>query len=190
MLVRAHASCPILRSRCVADGLSQVVSSENSPHPDDGEQIQSRSPAAAVLAVARLQDVLRGARQRPNCRRGPLLLLPGGHSQQAGDADKIAAELQAKLKETFKEAQSRVANGRRRDPDGKALPGSKIRVEGEQKFPYRNQEDKKNKASAELPADLRVVDVRRSDYVVLVGWRAPTSVDGRRRSVQETRSSS
>jgi hypothetical protein len=100
-----------------------------------------------------------------------LAAVPG----KPGDAENLAKELQAKLKETFKDTPDEWEGVDVESPSGNAVQWKKIRVEGEQSFRY----DVQNQTAPRiLPGIFELWLCDKSDYIVLVGWRVPTAIQG------------
>ncbi len=102
-------------------------------------------------------------------------MLPGGPARAERDAEKLATELQAQLKEKFKDAPDAWDPIDAATPEGKALQWKKIRVVGDQPFLVRVAD---KTVSQSMPGIFELWLHSGSDYIVLVGWRAPTSVEG------------
>ncbi len=100
-----------------------------------------------------------------------LAALPGN----PGDAENLARELQAKLKETFKDAPDQWETVDVESPSGNPIQWKKIRVEGEQPFHYV---ERAKPISGNLPGMFELWMCEKDNYTVLVGWRVPTIVQG------------
>ena len=94
---------------------------------------------------------------------------------KAGDSENLAKELQAKLKETFKDTPDQWETVDVDSPSGNPIQWKKIRVEGEQPFRYM---DNFKPVNGNLPGMFELWMCDRSGYIVLVGWRVPTLVQG------------
>ena len=152
---------------------------EISPHPDDGERVRADRIQPPFLKLDGFRMCYEGRGNDPNAGVVNFYCYLWAIPSKAGEADKIAADIQTKLNDAFKESKAEWQSVDAATPDGKALSWRKIRVEGPQKFAhYRNQEDKNNKASAEFPAIFELWMFDTQEYVVLIGWRSPTSVVG------------
>ena len=82
------------------------------------------------------------------------------------------------LKEKFKEAPETWETVDAQSPDGKALQWKKIRIEAEQPFRFKDPTANGALASKNLPGIFELWMYDANDYVVLVGWRTPSAIDG------------
>ena len=92
-----------------------------------------------------------------------------------GDADKLAAELATQLNDKFKDAKAEWEPIDAYSPDGKAKAWKKIRITGEQDFFVNTGQKEEVK---KLPGIFELWMCNAPDWIVLVGWRTPTSIDG------------
>jgi hypothetical protein len=99
-----------------------------------------------------------------------LAVVPG----KAGDADKLAAELQAELKKKFPSTPDSWEPVQADTQDGSYIAWKKIRVTADQSFVVQVT----GAVPTDLPGDFELWIHELPDYVVLVGWRAPSSIDG------------
>jgi hypothetical protein len=144
-----------------------------SRHGDDGGQISPQRlqppfvelPGLKLCYESRIDDPAGGGKLPFYCY---IAAVP------QGNADKIAADLQAKLKETFNNAPAEWTNVDAKTPEDKGLPWRKIRIAAEQPFLVRGEKTE----SKNLPGifELWIHDAK--DYVVIIGWRTPASIDG------------
>jgi hypothetical protein len=147
---------------------------ENSPHPEDGAKISPDRVEPPFLPLPGFKLCYEGhvdtAEGRP-----PFYCYLAAVPSKAGDAQKLAADLQAKLKAKFKDTPEEWENVDAITPEGGGLPWKKIRVTGEQPFRVR---EAAGIAPKNLPGVFELWMHDAGDYLVLVGWRAPTSVEG------------
>jgi hypothetical protein len=147
---------------------------ETSPHKDDGEVINPDRVQPPFLKLPGFKLCYEGTVPQDGVKLPHYIYLATVPSQ-AGDADKLASQLQSQLKEAFPDAPDTWDRVDVDTPNGFSIPWRKIRVEGDQMFRVKNAgkvEERKLPATFELW--LRDAD----NYVVLVGWRAPKSIEG------------
>jgi hypothetical protein len=95
---------------------------------------------------------------------------------KAGDADLIAKDLHEKLKETFKDTpEFEVIDAD--TPSGKPVQWKKLRITADQPFKVLNPSTRKM-AAQNLPAIFELWVCDKTDYVVLMAFRAPVAVEG------------
>jgi hypothetical protein len=136
-----------------------------------------------------------GGRIKPDRANPPFLNIPGlrltyeGTSTDAthgqlpfycyvgvvpnGDVNKLSTELQARLKETFKDTPEQWENVDATTPADTAVSWRKIRVEGDQPFYTTSQAE-----PLVLPGIFELWLHQAEGYAVLVGWRTPKSIEG------------
>ena len=146
---------------------------ENSAHPEDGARISPDrfQPPFLPLPGAKVcyESHLLGAKLLPYyCY---LAAVPA----QPGDADKLADQLLTKLKEKFKETPEAWEAVDAVMPSTKSIQWKKIRVTADQPFLVA---DGQKVAPEILPGIFELWLHDAPGYVVLVGWRAPASVEG------------
>jgi hypothetical protein len=147
---------------------------ENSPHPEDGPKISPDrvQPPFLPLPGFKLcyESHVESAEGRP-----PFYCYLAAIPSKPGDAQKLASDLQAKLKAKFKDAPDAWEDVDANTPENKGLPWKKMRVTGDQSFHVR---DPAGLAVKDLPGVFELWMHDAGDYIVLVGWRAPTSIEG------------
>jgi hypothetical protein len=149
--------------------------SENSPHPEDGAKISPDRVEPPFLPLPGFK-LCYEAHVETAEGRPPFYCYLAAVPSKAGDAQKLAADLQAKLKTKFKDTPEAWENVDANSPEGTGLPWKKIRITGEQ--PFRVREAAGGIASKNLPGVFELWMYEAADYVVLVGWRAPTAIEG------------
>jgi hypothetical protein len=149
---------------------------ENSAHPQDGPKINPERVQPPFLPLPGFKLCYEGTGQDPQMGKVPFYCYLAAIESRPGEADKLAADLQAKLKEKFKETPDAWELCDAPAPDGKSLQWKKIRVVAEQPFLVRGAENKI--VSKNLPGIFELWMYSTQDYTVLVGWRTPSSIEG------------
>ncbi len=151
---------------------------EDSKHKADGGKIAEDRVQPPFLKLPGFKICYEGqADDQTPVKRYPyycyLAVVPG----KAGDAESLAKELQAKLKETFKDTPDEWEGVDVEAPSGNAVQWKKIRVEGEQTFRFQlNGQGPVAPRNLQGIFELWLCD--KTDYTVLVGWRVPTAIQG------------
>jgi hypothetical protein len=148
---------------------------ETSAHPQDGPKINAERLQPPFLPLPGFKLCYEGTGQDPQLGKVPFYCYLAAVPARAGDADKLATELQTQLKEKFKDAPDAWDVTDAAAPDGKSLQWKKIRVVGDQPFLVRVAD---KTVSQNLPGIFELWLCNGPDYIVLVGWRTPTSVEG------------
>jgi hypothetical protein len=86
--------------------------------------------------------------------------------------------LQAKLKETFKDTPDEWEVIDADTPTDKPVQWKKLRVTGDQPFRFRDNASQKV-VSQNLPGIFELWICDKTDYVVLMAWRVPVSIEGK-----------
>lgn len=149
---------------------------EDSKHKKDGGKIAEDrvQPPFLKLPGFKLCYEAFGNDQTP-AKQYPFYCYLAAVPGTAADAENLAKELQATLKQTFKDTPDAWEGVDVEAPSGNAVQWKKIRVEGEQSFRY----DVQNKtAPRTLPGIFELWMCEKSGYIVLVGWRVPTAIQG------------
>lgn len=94
---------------------------------------------------------------------------------EGGDATAISNDLLTKLKETFKDAPEAWDRVDARSPQDRAVPWKKVRVLGDQPFRPGGEESEPRP----LPGIFELWIHEADKYVVIVGWRTPTAIEGK-----------
>lgn len=147
---------------------------EDSAHPIDGEIIDPDRLQPPFLRLPGFKICYEGFCTDPGVGRLPYYCYLAAVPGKPGDAEDLATELQAKLKEKFKDAPDEWDVVDAESPDGKAIQWKKLRVQGDQSFRFL----KDQKLSHELPGIFEIWICEKSDYTVMVAWRAPVSIQG------------
>jgi hypothetical protein len=147
---------------------------ENSSHKDDGAVINPDRLQPPFLKLPGFKLCYEGTNTTGTttlpfyCYLAALPAVPG-------DADKIAAQLQAQLKKAFPETTAEWQGVDADTPDGKYLHWRKIHVEGVQPFQVKTN----NKVDTQkLPGIFELWIYDADGYIVLIAWRTPTAVQG------------
>jgi hypothetical protein len=149
---------------------------EGSEHPDDKGKIAPDRLQPPFLPLPGFKLCYEGMADDPQLgAKAPFYCYLAALPAKPGDADKMAADLQAQLKAKFKETPAEWDALDALTPDGKALQWKKIRVVAEQPFRVRSGEQV---ASKNVPGIFELWLYDAHEYIVLVGWRAPSSIEG------------
>ena len=143
----------------------------DSGHSDDGGRIKPDRLQPPFLPLPGLKLCYEGASPDPGGGTLPFYCYVAVVPK--GDAAKLQTELQAALKTTFPETPDTWESVDAKTPEEKAVPWKKIRVEGEQPFFAGPQ-----KKPTMMPGIFELWIHGADDYVVLVGWRTPKSIEG------------
>lgn len=149
---------------------------EDSSHPIDGATIDPDRVQPPFLKLPGFK--LCYETNLPDPERGsvPVYCYLGAVPGKAGDADLIAKDLHDKLKETFKDTpEFEVVDAD--TPTGKPVQWKKLRITADQPFKVLDLSTRKMVAQ-KLPAIFELWVCDKTDYVVLMAFRAPTSVEG------------
>ena len=165
---------------------------ETSPHKDDGAVIHPDRVQPPFLKLRGFKVCYEGTVTQDNLKLPHYVYLAAVPSQ-AGDADKLAAQIQADLTKAFpKPDDAKADDAAAAEPEQQAPEPTweqvdvdtpqgvyshwrKIRVEGDQTFRVRNSgkvEEQK------LPGIFELWLHDTDNYLVLVGWRTPKSIEG------------
>jgi hypothetical protein len=147
---------------------------EDSAHPIDGPKVHPDRLQPPFLELPGFKICYEGLCNDPSVGRLPYYCYLAAVPGKPGDAENLAKELQAKLREKFKDAPDEWSVVDAETPDGKAVQWKKIRVQGVQPFRFL----KDQKMSHDLPGIFELWICEKADYIVMVGWRSPESVQG------------
>jgi hypothetical protein len=150
--------------------------SEDSKHARDGERINPDRFQPPFVKIPGMKLCYEGTGTDPQFGPIGFYCYLAAVPARPGDADKIAAEIQAELKQKLKETPDQWSSLDATTPDGKALQWKRIRVECDQPFFVLGMDGKTE--SKDVPAIFELWMYAAPDYVVFVGWRSPKSVDG------------
>jgi hypothetical protein len=145
----------------------------DSPHPLDGPKINPQRVQPPFLEIPGLKVCYEGTFDLEG-RRLPFYCYLAAVPGKAGDADKLAAELQAELKKKFPSTPDGWEDVQADTQDGSYIAWKKIRVTADQSFLVQVT----NPVPTDVPGDFELWIHELPDYVVLVGWRSPSSIDG------------
>jgi hypothetical protein len=154
---------------------------EDSPHSEDGPKIRPDRLQPPFLQIPGLKICYEGKATDAQLNgKLPFFCYLGAMAAKPGDADALAADLAEKLKQKFKDAPAEWQNIDAKTPDDKAMTWRKIRVEGDQEFPTRRGASKDGVpiVTETFPGVFELWMYDAGQYVVLVGWRAPKSIEG------------
>ncbi|HEX3727153.1 MAG TPA: hypothetical protein VHV08_12955 [Pirellulales bacterium] len=153
---------------------------EDSPHGDDGPKIRPDRFQPPFLQIPGMKICYEGMANVGAAGKIPFTCYLAAVPAKPGDADKLAADLLEKLQQTFKDAPKEWQNIDAVAPDGKAQPWKKVRVVGDQPFPANSGRiaDGKKVTTEVMPGIFELWLYDAQDYIVLIGWRAPTAADG------------
>lgn len=146
----------------------------SSAHEDDGAAINPDRLQPPFLKLPGFKLCYEGT-HTDGATKLPFYCYLAALPAQPGDADRLATQLQAQLKQTFPETPDDWATVDADAPSGFSVHWRKIRVEGEQSFRVKTgiQVEAQNMAGI---FELWIHDA--DDYIVLIGWRTPKSIEG------------
>jgi hypothetical protein len=166
---------------------------ESSPHKDDGAVISPDRVQPPFLKLPGFKMCYEGTVTQDNLKLPHYIYLAALPSQ-AGDADKLAAQLQTELKNAFsKPDNAKGDDAAQAPPEQQAAEPTweqvdvdtprggvfshwrKIRVEGDQMFRVKNSGKIEEQR---LPGVFELWLHDANNYLVLVGWRTPKSIEG------------
>ncbi len=148
---------------------------EDSAHPEDGAKINADRVQPPFLTLPGFKTCYEGHVNDFNNNRVPFYCYLAAVPAKPGDAETLAGELLAQLKEKFKDAPMTWEDAQPDTPEGKPMPWKKIRVTGDQ--PFHVSATGKNEVM-NMPGNFELWMHDAPDYIVLVAWRAPAAVDG------------
>ncbi|MEX0678220.1 MAG: hypothetical protein WD063_14160 [Pirellulales bacterium] len=147
---------------------------ENSAHKEDGAVISPDRLQPPFLKLPGFKLCYEGTNDTGGARL-PFYCYLAALPARPGDADKLASQLQAQLKKSFPQTPDEWQAVDANSPSGFSVHWRKIRVEGEQPFRVRTAQQLE---SQNLPGIFELWIHDADDYVVLVGWRTPGSIEG------------
>jgi hypothetical protein len=149
---------------------------EDSKHRQDGPRIHPQRVQPPFLPLPGFKICYEGSSLDPQAGgRVPFYCYLAALPAKPGDTENLAKELQAKLKDTFKDTPDEYETVDAESPTGKAVQWRKLRVVGDQKFRFVTAKGIDNK---DLPGIFELWIREESGYTVLVAWRTPVSVEG------------
>jgi hypothetical protein len=149
---------------------------EDSKHSEDGAKIKPDRLQPPFLQLPGFKFCYEGHATDPNVGRLPYYCYVAAIPSKPGDAEKLEAELQGKLKSKLKETPDAWEPVDAYSPNGKGTPWKKIRVVAEQPF-YTFQLGQPPQAKP-MPGIFELWVRDTGEYIVLVGWRTPSGVEG------------
>jgi hypothetical protein len=150
---------------------------ESSWHREDGGQISPDRLQPPFLKLPGFKLCYEGTADDPTeDAKLPYYCYLAALPARAGDAERTAAELRAQLAANFKDTPTKWLSVDVKTPDGTVLPWKMIRVVAEQPF---RVESHGQITSKNLPGMFELWLHDANEYVVLIGWRTPTSILGR-----------
>jgi hypothetical protein len=147
----------------------------DSAHPDDGPKISPDRLQPPFLELPGFKICYEGTVTDAQNSKLPFYCYLAALPSKPGDAETLATEFQAKLKETFKDAPDNWEVVDCDSLSGVPVQWKKIRVIGEQSFRVSIGQ---TVAAQNLPGVFELWIRDAQDYVVIVGWRAPRSIEG------------
>jgi hypothetical protein len=148
---------------------------QQSAHPDDGDKINPQRLQAPFMPASLPTKLMFEGTVKEGNRKLPFYCYITAVEAKPGDADRIASEIATGLKSVSPD-QAPVWEPVDADtPTGKAIPWRRIRAEGEQPFMVKVDDQLEIQ---KLPGVYEVWLHEDSDQVVMIGWRAPKSIEG------------
>lgn len=151
---------------------------EDSKHKEDGAKIAEDRLQPPFLKLPGFKMCYEGrAYDQTPVKTYPFYCYLAAVPSKPGDAENLAKELRAQLKETFKDTPDEWESMDVDSPSGNAVQWKKIHVEGEQAFRFKEQ-NKKQATPTNLPGMFELWLCDKGDYIVIVAWRVPTAIQG------------
>ena len=151
---------------------------EDSKHKEDSGKIADDRLQPPFLKLPGFKICYEGhAYDQTPVKTYPFYAYLAAVPSKPGDAENLAKELQAKLKETFKNTPDQWESMDVESPSGDAVQWKKLRVEGEQSFRFK-QPSAKQATPSNLPGMFELWLCDKGDYTVIVAWRVPTAIQG------------
>lgn len=148
----------------------------NSGHPDDGEKISPQRMQPPFLpADDAIKLTYEGTTKDAEGRKLPYYCYLAAGEAKPGEIDKLARDVENGLKQLFPEPPPAWEEVDADTPSGKASHWRKIRAVGPQQF-FVKVNDVVEKQSLPGVFELWLHDA--GDHVVIIGWRAPSAVEG------------
>jgi hypothetical protein len=146
---------------------------ESSAHEDDGATINPDRLQPPFLKLPGFKLCYEGI-SKTGANELPFYCYLAAVPAQPGDAAKLAGQLQTQLKARFPDATGDWQSNDAPTPDGYNVHWRKIRVEGDQPFLVKTGDQV---APQNLPGVFELWVHDADNYVLLVGWRSPKSID-------------
>jgi hypothetical protein len=146
----------------------------DSPHPVDGQRIRPDRVQPPFLPLPGLKLCYENTAANPEDVKLPFYCYLAAVPAQPGQADKYASDFQARLKKAFPDAPDAWEAVDAESPTGFAVHWRKIRTQGNQPFLVKQGNMLTTKVEPGI-FELWLHDA--GEYVVLVGWRAPVSIN-------------
>jgi hypothetical protein len=141
-----------------------------------GKSYAENSPQPPFLQLPGLKLCYEGTAADATSAKLPFYCYLAAVPARPGDADKLAADILAQLKRKLKETPDAWESKDASTPEGKALQWKRIRVVAEQPFLVM---DAGKPTSKNMPGIFELWMYSAPEYIVLVGWRSPSSIEGR-----------
>ncbi len=147
----------------------------DSAHPQDGAKIRPDRFQPPFLEIDGLKLCYEGISEDPMGQKLPYYCYLAAIQGKPGDAERLQSDIQKKLKATFPETPDAWEGADAYSEDGKAAPWKRIRVEGEQAFQVNTGQKVETQ---KLPGIFELWMREVGDWVVMIGWRTPKSIEG------------
>lgn len=146
-----------------------------SKHRDDGNQIRPDRFQPPFMKWSGFQYCYEGEATNAEGRKFPFYCYLGAVPGSSADAEKLASQLTATLKETFKDAPMDWQGIDCESPTGIAVQWKKLRIEADQPFLFNNAGG--GVAPENFPGVFELWITEKQDHVVVMAWRVPKAVD-------------
>ncbi len=147
---------------------------EDSAHDDDGERIKADRVQPPFLPLRGLKLCYESTAKDDAGQKLPYYCYIAVMPSQPGDADRVAGEIEAKLKQQFPGGEIAWEPIDADAPSGLAVHWRKIRATGAQPFLVKVGGQVQTQ---ELPGIFELWMHDADDQLVLIGWRSPESIN-------------
>ncbi len=146
----------------------------SSGHPDDGEKINPKRLQPPFLNLPGLKLTYE-TKHKVGDEKLPFYCYIAEVPAKPGDIDKLAADIQSKLKQKFPDAPDTWDGIDADTPDGFAVHWRRIAVKGDQSFLVKKGNVVQERT---MPGVFELWMQEGDGEIVLLGWRSPASIEG------------
>jgi hypothetical protein len=147
----------------------------NSSHEDDGGPISPDRLQPPFLKLPGLKVTYEGKATSSAGASLPFYCYLAVQPSQPGGVDKLVGQLEGQLKEKFPKAVGAWQPVDAETPEGRNVHWRSLRIEADQQFFVKSGE---KAVPGNMPAIFELWVHDAETHVVIVGWRAPKSIDG------------
>lgn len=145
-----------------------------SKHGEDGNQIRPDRFQPPFMKWPGFQYCYEGQAASADGRKFPFYCYLGAIPGSSADAEKLTAQLQSALKETFKDAPLDWVSIDCESPTGIAVQWKKLRIEADQPFLFGSSG---NVISENFPGVFELWIAEKQNHIVVMAWRVPKAID-------------